>query len=309
MPLPKLRRRAFTLVELLVVVAIIAILMALLVPAVQKVRAAATLTQCQNNIRQMAIAMHSYHSEKRTFPGGMPAGLTGNLLSFHVYLLPYIGQLQAYQKFDLAVSYGYPQNTPMWAVQIITYQCPGSSQIQNEYPPETYVNPVTGVSTQGYTTHYYGVAGPIGTNPQSGIAYTFLSTNQGNEATQGVVGLGYSTRIKDIIDGTSNTLMLGEISWLNANIYRTWTRGTFGETGDPDRDSTCCRNVANSFSSTPYNQANNANNVSFGSIHAGGSANFAFADGSVKYINGDVSMSTLLGLASRNGEELLQNDY
>ena len=58
--------------------------------------------------------------------------------------------------------------------------------------------------------------------------------------------------------------------------------------------------------STPCNQANNANNVSFGSIHVGGAANFAFADGSVKYINGDVSMSTLLGLASRNGEELLK---
>jgi prepilin-type N-terminal cleavage/methylation domain-containing protein/prepilin-type processing-associated H-X9-DG protein len=297
------RRRGFTLVELLVVIAIIAILMALLIPAVQKVRAAAVLTQCQNNIRQMAIAMHNYHGEHRSFPGGLPAGLTGNLISFHVYLLPYLEQLDNFQKFDLTKPYGYPQNSPMWAVQIAVYQCPGSSQIQNDYPPETYNG------TQGYTTHYYGVSGPIGTNPQTGAAYSFLTTNQGDEATQGVIGLGYSTRIRDILDGTSNTLMLGEMSWLNANVYRTWTRGTFAETGDPDRDSTCCRNVANAFSSTPYNQANNANNVSFGSVHAGGAANFAFADGSVKYLSGDVSMSTYLGLASRNGEELLKNDF
>ena len=206
--------------ELLVVIAIIAILMALLVPAVQKVRAAAALTQCQNNIRQMAIAMHSYHTEKRRFPTGVVVGtitnsygnkVNTNLLSFHVYLLPYMGMTPLYQQFDLNAQYGYdsPTNRPMWAVQVGSYQCPASTVIQTDYVPETY----NGVL--GYTMHYYGSAGPNGTNPHTGMTYAVYGSSQGGEALQGVIGYSYSTRIKEITDGSSLTFMLGEVSaWL-----------------------------------------------------------------------------------------------
>jgi prepilin-type processing-associated H-X9-DG protein len=164
-------------------------------------------------------------------------------------------------------------------------------------------------STPVFTTHYYGVAGPLGTNPQSGKAYTFLTTDQGNEATQGVLGIQTRVRLKDITDGTSSTLMLGEMSWDKANYYRAWLRGSWDDTSTPDRDTTCCRNVANALSSTPYNGGGDANNVSFGSMHQGGGANFAMADASVKYILPEISMNTYLSIASRNGEEVLKNDY
>jgi prepilin-type N-terminal cleavage/methylation domain-containing protein len=177
-------RRGFTLVELLVVLAIIAILMALLIPAVQKVRADATLTQCQNNIRQMAIAMHSYHAEKKRFPTGVVVGtmvtssnttVNTNLLSFHVYLLPYMGMTSLYQQFTLNATYGYdsPLNRPMWAVQVGSYQCPASAVIQTDYVPETYNG------TLGYTMHYYGSSGPYGNNPKTGTPYASFGTSQG----------------------------------------------------------------------------------------------------------------------------------
>ena len=311
MLLPPFAVGAFTLVELLVVIAIIAILMALLVPAVQKVRAAAALTQCQNNIRQMAIAMHGYHGDKKRFPTGVIVGAynsvaNSNLLSFHVYLLPYMGMTPLYQQFSLNAEYGYdaPANRPMWAVQVANYQCPASPTIQTDYVPETYNG------TLGYTMHYYGSAGPHGTNPFTGAAYSSYGTSQGGEALQGVIGYNYSTRIKDITDGTSLTFMLGEVSWPKMGYYRTWIRGTYGDS-DPtttDRDTNCCRNVANAMSSTVYN-GSNCNNTSFGSLHANGGANFALADGSVRYVAPDISMSTYMSLASRNGDEVIGADF
>jgi prepilin-type processing-associated H-X9-DG protein len=104
--------------------------------------------------------------------------------------------------------------------------------------------------------------------------------------------------------------MLGEVSWLKMGYYRSWPRGTYGSS-DPanlDRDTNCCRNVANAMGSTPYN-GSNCNNTSFGSVHTTGGANFAMADASVRYITSDVSMATYLSLASRNGEEVLGNDF
>jgi len=153
-----------------------------------------------------------------------------------------------------------------------------------------------------YTTHYYGVAGPIGTNPTTNTAYATLTTNQGNEATQGMLGMGLDgVRLNQCKDGSSNTLLLGEMSWNDANYYRIWTRGTFSD--GQDRDTTCCRNVANTIKSTPYDGSANANNTSFGSEHTGRGANFCMADGSVRWIGADISLGTYLSIASRNGGE------
>src|SRR5581483_1144706 len=126
-------------------------------------------------------------------------------------------------------------------------------------------------------------------NPVTGQPYNSLATNQGNEAIQGVIGMGISAaggtkcRLTDITDGTSCTLMIGEMSWDDANYYRVWTRGTYDD--GQDRDTTCCRNVANALSSTPYNGSNNANNTSFGSEHVERGATFGMADASARYVN------------------------
>ncbi len=295
--------RGFTLIELLVVIAIIGILIALLLPAVQKVREAANRMKCQNNLRQMALALHSYHDSQGMLPPGVIPG-DGNLLSFHVMILPYLEQSNLYQKFDFKARYNSSTNLALGLVLVPVYQCPSAMQLTTEYGSGEWSG---GQPT--LTTHYYGVAGPLGTNPQTGQMYTFRTTNQGNEATQGLLGMGSKVRLTDITDGTSNTLMLGEMSWNKANYYRVWIRGTYADTSASlDRDTTCCRNVANALGSTPYNSSDNANNVSFGSEHAGGGANFALADGSVRWVSPGISLATFLSVASFNGGEVI-NDF
>ena len=118
-------RRGFTLIELLVVIAIIAILIALLVPAVQKVREAAARLQCQNNLKQIALACHGYHDARKMLPNSFDAN-TG--LSWHVLILPYIDQDPLHRQFDFTTvnntHTSAARNDPFGLVKLPVYQCP-----------------------------------------------------------------------------------------------------------------------------------------------------------------------------------------
>ena len=301
-PLP--RRSGFTLIELLVVIAIIAILIALLVPAVQKVRAAAARTQCANNMKQLALALHSYHDAYQTLPAGVEKS-TANFFSFHVHLLPYFEQETLYHQLNRKLTYDNAANLAIGLIQLPTLTCPVAEQVNTQYGSGEWSN-----GQMTFTHHYYGVAGPIGTNPYSGKAYSMLTTDQGNESTQGMLTLGSKIRLRDVTDGTSNTLMLGEMSWKDANYYRVWTRGTFNDTTTPYRDMTCCRNAKNAFNSNPYTGGvGDSNNTSFGSDHPDQGAHFGNGDGSVRYCTHDITLKLFLSLASRNGEEPVNGDY
>src|SRR5215468_400481 len=117
------RRLGFTLIELLVVIAIIATLIGLLLPAVQKVREAAARTKCQNNLKQIGIALHSYHSANESLPP--PSTTTPSVASLHVLLLPYVEQQAAYQSFNLTKSVVTdPTSYAGRIVQVPIYLCP-----------------------------------------------------------------------------------------------------------------------------------------------------------------------------------------
>ena len=286
------RRGAFTLIELLVVIAIIAILIALLVPAVQKVREAAARTQCANNVKQCALALHGYHDANKTLP---PSTDPNNLLAWHVAILPYIDQLSIYNQFNFAVPYTNPANLAMGLAVVPAYMCPAQDV-------ERYTQYGAGEWSGGqitYTTHYYGISGPKGNNPVTGAPYNMLVTGvQGDIAIQGVLFMASKIKLVQITDGSSNTFMIGESSWTGVNGYRIWVRGAFSV-----NELTSSRNVFNTMSSTPYNGSNNFNDVSFGSMHPLKGAHFGFADGTCRYLTTLISMNLYLSLASRDGNE------
>jgi prepilin-type N-terminal cleavage/methylation domain-containing protein/prepilin-type processing-associated H-X9-DG protein len=307
-------RRAFTLIELLVVIAIIAILIGLLLPAVQKVREAAARAKCQNNLKQIGIALHGYHDAI----GGLPkAGKLSNELSWHVYILPYAEQANLYNQFNFAAGAfnGAPNNRgPMKNElafnRIAIYLCPSSSLDRMATTAPHNVNTPELINNQApYTTHYYGIMGPRGTNPATGQAYTIIATSgHGDFSNHGtftrdtlssnpITGPEAGHRFTDITDGTANTLMVGEISWVNnvtGTRYRSWVRGC-------DTAPVCAgsRNVVNAINSPSIA---NFNDIAFGSQHPSG-ANFVMGDGAVRFIRDSINLNTYRAMASRNGGE------
>lgn len=307
------RRGAFTLIELLVVIAIIAILIALLLPAIQKVREAAARLQCQNNLKQLGVALHNFHNFYKGFP---KAGELGNDLSWHVYVLPFLEQQGLYKEFNLASGGAYnggPNNTgpkrnehalnkmPLF----ICPTCP-AEKMYNSAPHNINVNEIINGAVV-YTTHYFGVLGPKGTNPVNSAPYDMVvAGSHGGLAKQGIFIFDTTNAagapevgpsVAQITDGSSNTLMLGEISWTNGPTrFRSWVRGC-------TNNDWCAsaKNVAVAIN-TPI--STDFNDIAFGSMHVGG-ANFAMGDGSVHYIHEGINMGTYRSLASRNGGETI----
>src|SRR5256886_645037 len=117
----------FTLVELLVVIAIIGVLIALLVPAVQKVRDAANRTQCANNLKQIGLALHSYHDAKKYFPGNhRPKATTSARERWFTKILPFLEQDVLYKNYDQTQNWDSPTNLPITSVPLQVAVCPST---------------------------------------------------------------------------------------------------------------------------------------------------------------------------------------
>lgn len=295
MPPPSSRRRpAFTLIELLVVIAIIAILIGLLLPAVQKVRAAAQRTQCQNNLKQIALGIHNYHDARGLLPPGVsnpnapanaPATAAGGNWTWAIFVLPYIEQGALYSQINPDVNTTGPNSTA--AIQA----SPLLPALQT--PVKTYMCP----------------ADPVG--PLNKRFYGGLLAKNNYMANAGKTGsfIYYNSdklRVKwaSVSDGLSNTLLTGErhtgdnpsflhIGTVNVYLAGLAASAIFGpakgiNTGVPATlipNDVCCNTSA---TGDPNNWRS-----SMASFHQGG-VNVAYCDGSVSFLSETVPYATTL---------------
>jgi len=285
-----LARTGFTLIELLVVIAIIAILIGLLLPAVQKVREAAARMKCTNNLKQLALAAHNYQDSNGYFPpgiagaliglDGVPAALTEDRRVWPLYLLPYIEQNALWNVLEAQRMSGGSM-TSLWylpgnphLVMVSGWQCPSDPN-------------------GGKKTTFNGNQGVHGNYVASAGSTTFNTSTAGGTGLNGMFYTGSRLQITHITDGSSNTLLLSEIL-LSPDVTahdvrgRYWNQARsggvlFSTLNSPNSATADVINHCQSIATAPCTQSDNNQNVSARSAHTSG-VNAALGDASVRFV-------------------------
>jgi prepilin-type N-terminal cleavage/methylation domain-containing protein len=297
------RRRGFTLIELLVVIAIIAILIGLLLPAVQKVREAAARMSCSNNLKQLGLGAHNYHDTNGYLPPEwisppiLPYGAPDGYATWATLLLPFLEQDNQYRQWNLQYPYSFQR--PDAIVQVKTFHCPA----------RPVPIPSTGDPQPGGLSDY---AACRGSNDVNGaiVVGTFVVSADANGVPIITRYQGLNT-LQTISDGTSNTLLIGEKhirpNSLNPRRGRNEDRSIFaGNRNNLSRRAGWQPNGTNDRPlMPPYIQAEHPRaNQSFGGPHHG-ICLFVFCDGSVRPVKLSVDLWTLSYLANRLDGQVL----
>jgi type II secretory pathway pseudopilin PulG len=330
------------LIELLVVIAIIAILIALLVPAVQKVREAAARTQCINHLKQIGLAIHGYHDTNRFLP---PDRIVNDWATWAVLILPHLEQDAAFRRWNLQRRYAEQvtgTNDPR-PFNVPVYYCPsrrGPTGFSNQYTFAAGDGTTTLTASPGGLGDYVSVAGTANNDgalrismPSGVINGAFVSgTGPFNKSGAGALVTNFSGKVRlvSISDGTSNTLLVGE-KYVRPNSQ--WGKNEDRSVFDGNNQNNFRRFLgrdATSFSpmvyvatdppnpiigdyrlqADPKDPATGLNislNQCFGSWHTG-ICNFVLADGTVRSLSVNLSIDTLTLLGLPNDGQPVKLD-
>lgn len=304
--------RGFTLVELLVVIAILGILVALILPAVQQVRESARRTRCRNNLKQLGLALHNYHSTFQVFPPGAVAGRTpvdvtvcnsGNShaavdvwaeasdgaglqgTSFFVSLLPYLEQGNRSGQWDYTTSVS--GNRAVAEADVPLFYCPSRRN--------TVTNtPIMFEEWSAGGNDYGGCLGGCNGFHNCGAHESWLVADGRRPKSEcaGVFWVNSRTRIGSIEDGAGQTLLLGELQRLDE-----------GQDVTTSRDGWAVGSSSTVFSSCPDGEAgiNGPHFEAPGSDHQGG-AHFCLADGGVRFLSENIDGTIFCQLGSIKGD-------
>ena len=315
------RKRGFTLIELLVVIAIIAILVGLILPAVQKVREAAARMKCMNNLKQIGLALHNYHDAN----GKFPPGHDNNNFSAHVYILPYVEQGNVCNTMNMMMPYTDPSNALAMATRVKIFECPSDPAINS-------------VPAVWAPTNYR-------VNQGSGILWglpTSTGVNAGLPAPNGPFFFDSATQITSITDGTSNTAMASEslVGSFNAGVTSPNNTQRLGQSvglypSTPDEAYQMCQSVGyqnltyNGYPNTgaPWIYGYHSTTIYFHvgppnssscmypsgrigtaarSMHTNG-VNLAMCDGSVRFVNNSIQLPAWRAMGTMAGGEVVSD--
>jgi len=303
------QRQGFTLIELLVVIAIIAILVALLLPAVQQAREAARRTQCKNNLKQIGLALHNYEETYGLFPAGGYWNNQGfQQASVLAHILPFMEQSVIFNQIPFENAPGNNVNNAVDSngtllrtiFQVPAYLCPSDTAGSNFNGVSTVQNYAgsKGASNAGEPAAGHTTGGAVA------CPNKYLSYRRGGTSGSGVSGIFHrnsrSCKMRDVTDGLSNTIFVGEVrpecsnhirnGWLASNNGQ----GMFGTLAPMNLD-TCSTD-----NSTGCGWLNNwTEEFGFKSRHVGG-CQFLFGDGSVHFLSENIDHDTYNNLGAKS---------
>ncbi|PQO46340.1 DUF1559 domain-containing protein [Blastopirellula marina] len=310
------QRRGFTLVELLVVIAIIGVLVALLLPAVQQAREAARRMQCQNNLKQIGLALHNYHGTYNSYPSGNygmvnSAGdnYNGHGWTWHASVLPFVEQGTLQEALTGPDGFGNEsgsensgRSTILRDTVLNMFWCPSQEDVRN------------GAQKNGYQpSNYNGNMGTRIGNGNDNCKCTGVSTLQemrtkdwGCMNGNGIFYVDSKTKFRDVKDGLSNTIAVSEVPDTGGDTIGPFSSGcdrrvvfSGGADGNPPNEMTEYLIAAEG-----NDPINGGSEEAAGSWHPGG-AHFNMGDGSVRFLSENMDMPTYQALSTRREGETI----
>ncbi len=308
-------RDGFTLIELLVVIAITATLIGLLLPAVQKVRSAAARTQCQNNLKQIGLALHNYHDANGRFPAGSRCSVTGECYeNWAITLLPFLEQAPLADRYHRDKPNYDPAQADVRTTRVLAYVCPADTSGFDPIKP--YGGP--GGDQVYMPSNYKGCEGlSNGSNYFDKLSDALSLVATGHRSWRGAlhvtsagVGLG-AEQLTGVKDGTSGTLLAGEYATTTqpshrafwAYSYWEWSLSAVSQDGAGGPAPYILGSSYEACVAREQNVSQSACKRGWGSLHPGGGVNFLYCDGAVRWVERSVDMRVLEAQATIAGGE------